>query len=602
VRRVSYRASKAPSQRAGSVPDSRGALSQGQLTPQAPEKADQEGGGHNEDGPPSKRRRLSGAAAGITDPNVQSEAPREEHTHFARARRSTSQVLAIVKEQATLGGDEEEDEAAEDDPVPSRAQPKRTAISVSQTSVNEDDAVPGKAATKRKKRKSIGQQSLRKKKRPSSTSIGNSFVEPANARESPASPDTAEQIMQRLGLAAEQTSQRRSPSVQQQSEEIPERKKRKKRKKSVLLPRRRRSSGQALPYGRRNATPTIAEESGLEQDEAGETHRETQEDEIMSMPESETVLSDDTPEAVVNSDTASRKRRKRASSQGLEAPELPSIERDDDDMDEYIDDESPEPPTPAPPKKRRKRSSNTSDRPEAHVERRFSRLGFPILTHRHTNISALPMIAEEGEVEGESEDEINTITSYFPDRAAPNAVDVFAQICRESISAVTERLHAASREQNGRAEARRKREALAAFSAELEGRLFDMSAAVENRLTLESRLRKSKRDKAELQARWIELRRQREEVALECDDVRRRHWENEHENTQKWEVSQLAEQVEVQRDRERPQEQSLEYLLRSVAPGTSNASDGGGLLENIKDFNGKLERLASMLEGREPAP
>lgn len=42
----------------------------------------------------------------------------------------------------------------------------------------------------------------------------------------------------------------------------------------------------------------------------------------------------------------------------------------------------------------------------------------------------------------------------------------------------------------------------------------------------------------------------------------------------------------------------LEMLLKSVAAEVSNASDEGGMLKQVKEFNAFLERAALALEGR----
>jgi hypothetical protein len=55
--------------------------------------------------------------------------------------------------------------------------------------------------------------------------------------------------------------------------------------------------------------------------------------------------------------------------------------------------------------------------------------------------------------------------------------------------------------------------------------------------------------------------------------------------------------MELDRSEEQTEE-SLEYLLRTVAVDVSNSQGGGGLLDQIKSFNAHLERMAGVLEGR----
>lgn len=216
-----------------------------------------------------------------------------------------------------------------------------------------------------------------------------------------------------------------------------------------------------------------------------------------------------------------------------------------------------------------------------------------------TNVDALPTIQEE-EVDSNAEDRENTTGSIpaFSDRAAPNAVEVLAQICREMVEAAIGRM-----ESNPSGEARavreRKRSALEAFGADLDDRLLNMSAAVEDRVNLEARVRKVKREKADLQARWIEVRKQRERIALKCDHVREEHWENEHTREERWMISEAARKAELALDGETPDEdESIEFMLRSVAEQVTNAHNGGGSLHRMQSMNKQLERMAGVLEGR----
>jgi hypothetical protein len=148
----------------------------------------------------------------------------------------------------------------------------------------------------------------------------------------------------------------------------------------------------------------------------------------------------------------------------------------------------------------------------------------------------------------------------------------------------------------GRAAMKNKRSALEAFGHDLDDELFEMSEAVENRIDLEARVRKSKREKAALQAEWIEIRKERERIALRCDAVRRNNWEHEADVRQKWQLSEAARRAELELDRAEPVEQErTEYLLRCVTDELSSASAHGGLLERIKSFNAHLETMARCL-------
>jgi hypothetical protein len=265
----------------------------------------------------------------------------------------------------------------------------------------------------------------------------------------------------------------------------------------------------------------------------------------------------------------------------------------------YIPEEvSPEPPAPAIRKKPRRNAktipSIESDNlvPHRYGSTSFEpRSGFPITTHRLVNTSALPTITEENEQSNSDHDldPFSTLTA----RAAPNAVDVLAQICRESVASALITTHSSASGSG----LKRKTDALESFGRELESRLFDMSAAVENRLTLEGRVRASKREKSAMQSRWVEVRRQREEVALKMDAVRREHWEGEGRGGQSWRVSEACFGIGVVIEREKGTElEGLEGLLGSVGRDVSGF-EGGGTLQRVREFNARMERMIHVLEG-----
>lgn len=273
----------------------------------------------------------------------------------------------------------------------------------------------------------------------------------------------------------------------------------------------------------------------------------------------------------------------------------PYREADENEDETYVpEDISPEPPTPAITKTRKNARvlpSIESDNTVPHRQRSTSsepKTGLPITTHRLTNTSALPTITEDNEAT--SSDELNPISST---RTAPNAVDVLAQICRETVSAALAKFRATATSSG----LKRKVEALESFGQEIESRLFDMSAAVENRLTLEARVRTSKREKSSMQARWVEVRSQREEVALRMDRVRREHWESEEVGAQGWKLSEGLFGVGVVMEREKGSEtDGLEGLISAVGQSVSGF-EGGGVLQRVKEFNARMERMVEVLGG-----
>lgn len=111
---------------------------------------------------------------------------------------------------------------------------------------------------------------------------------------------------------------------------------------------------------------------------------------------------------------------------------------------------------------------------------------------------------------------------------------------------------------------------------------------------MEARLRKIRREKAELQARWLEIRQQRDQLDVKKDAVRRRHWEGEVLSGRRFEVSEAAFEVERAAEEECEEDDNLEFMLRGVG-GNVSSVNGGGMLNMLKGFNAQLERLAGTL-------
>lgn len=243
---------------------------------------------------------------------------------------------------------------------------------------------------------------------------------------------------------------------------------------------------------------------------------------------------------------------------------------------------------------RQSSASNTN-----HTSTRI-RASFPIITQRLQGFDTLPTIEEHGESELESEEELARESELRAalDRPHPNAVDVLGQYCRETVQSAVDRLKEGPA--SNRSERKRKQAALEAVGQDLNDQFIDMSAAVENRIQLSRRARKAKKTKAELQSRWLEIRRQREDIALKCDEVRQQNWQREQEREQKWRISEAAHKLTLEVERTEgggAQQHDLEFLLRTLADDVSDVS-GQPLLEQIKSFNAQLERTASILEGR----
>lgn len=281
--------------------------------------------------------------------------------------------------------------------------------------------------------------------------------------------------------------------------------------------------------------------------------------------------------------------------------EVSPREMEEEGDETYIQDASPEPTTPAPRRKKSKpRAKPTNSRnTQARARSKSLRPTFPILTHRMTNISTLPTIHEDSGRQDQTVDDGQPTLDLPAERSQPNVVDVLAQICRETITNLLESIPQ-NVQRSERTAVKTRRSALEAFGNDLDEELFQMSEAVENRIDLEARVRKSKREKSSLQAEYIEIRKQRERIALKCDSVRRRHWECEQDAREKWNISEAARRIELDVDRpEEELDEGVEFLLRNVANDVSNLSDTGGILDKAKAFNTQLEAMALMLERRQ---
>lgn len=278
------------------------------------------------------------------------------------------------------------------------------------------------------------------------------------------------------------------------------------------------------------------------------------------------------------------------------------------------------------PRKQKKKASRTTRR-RSDPPKRDSNSDIPILTHRLTNFSALATIPEDhAPIDIDTDAGTDPLTDSFTTRPSPNAIDVLAQICRETVDTVLENIDsrpssttsalnstaATSNKAKAKATAthRLHRSTISTFGSTLSAHLFHLSQFLDQKQLLEKRLRKAKRDRAETQARWFAVRKQREEVALRSDEVRRRHMRAEREEEGLRALSEGAGRVEggavMSRGRLGDEKgdgkeaedvfEGLELRVRDVV-GKVGRGDDGGLLERVRAFNAVLEQVAGVLEG-----
>lgn len=123
--------------------------------------------------------------------------------------------------------------------------------------------------------------------------------------------------------------------------------------------------------------------------------------------------------------------------------------------------------------------------------------------------------------------------------------------------------------------------------------------------SLEKRVREEQKRKLFLRDEIIRVREQRQKLALRMDEIRIKH-ENAAKKAQDREtLNNAAHDIELAVDRgkslqneEENEMSGIEVLLKRMAGTVSTKGSSGGVLQQIKDFNGFLERAALALESR----
>ncbi|KAI5306694.1 hypothetical protein KEM56_007599 [Ascosphaera pollenicola] len=239
----------------------------------------------------------------------------------------------------------------------------------------------------------------------------------------------------------------------------------------------------------------------------------------------------------------------------------------------------------------------------------------PVTVNRFSNFLALD--PQETEDTGEQDDtstleQRRKVALQQTRRSGVNPVDVLNQICRETFDDALSTLQetfTSEPDKKARADIVRKIKALQAFNAELEHRLFDIREVLDANHTLAAQLRREKRDVAILRADLLDLRRQRNEIELEMDEIRQSFMAEQEQTNRQVTLTNAIHELELALERSKEPEPDhdhepedpaagLEFLLRSVADNVSSATPDsqGGLLRQIKAFNDQLEQVHSALE------
>ncbi|KAJ5601999.1 hypothetical protein N7510_011533 [Penicillium lagena] len=236
----------------------------------------------------------------------------------------------------------------------------------------------------------------------------------------------------------------------------------------------------------------------------------------------------------------------------------------------------------------------------------------PITVHRLANASAWGGTDSPVDEEEESADELSTLQkTKLPNRGGVNPADVLSQICRETLEKTLETLKtgiASETNATRRAEWTRKRKAVEAFGAELDGRLLDLSEMLDSNFVLGVQLKKSKREMLDLRSHLYHVRKEREDIALQMDAVRAKHMEEENAKSTRTAINNSLHTLELALDRTQqrtttttstnPSSVDVEFMLRAVADDVSCLAPGaqGGLLTQLRTFNAQLEATARRLE------
>lgn len=258
------------------------------------------------------------------------------------------------------------------------------------------------------------------------------------------------------------------------------------------------------------AEPPEVEESTLDQTEADD-HVEAEEAQEVDDTEAARHLG--------------RKRQRR--SKAVTSPELAS--------DEATEEPSPKRPRTVPPPKSKKRSPAKQRQPRA--PRAKSSKQKPARGKKSGDATEQPISVKIqrftkpkrlDEDDPEADDILNTEIP-FANRAGVNAVDVLGQMCEELISTSLQKLQDTfdnAQDAATKKELRIKIRALEAFQEELRTRFLEHTIALDALHALKKRVREAQKNKLQLRERIIQIRAEREQVALRMDAVRMKHEED----------------------------------------------------------------------------
>lgn len=247
-------------------------------------------------------------------------------------------------------------------------------------------------------------------------------------------------------------------------------------------------------------------------------------------------------------------------------------------------------------------SKKTAKKPGKQVHARGGPV--PVTIHRLT----LPPLYDEKETD------VDILNAEMPHmkRSGVSAIDVLSSICKEIVGiqlGSLEQMGNSCEDSASRREYKTKWNAVEAFGKELQLRLLTQAINLDNAYSLERRVRDALKKKNALREEVLQVRKEREQVALRMDEIRMKH-EREKINAQNRDsLNAAVHDIEMAIEMGKSNQTSanidhstdlvgMELLIKRVAGEVSVQGHSGGILKEIKEFNAFLERAALALEAK----
>ncbi|KAK8253216.1 hypothetical protein HDK77DRAFT_437766 [Phyllosticta capitalensis] len=262
---------------------------------------------------------------------------------------------------------------------------------------------------------------------------------------------------------------------------------------------------------------------------------------------------------------------------------------------------------PAKPKPQKARSIKTKAKRKRTSEGETGEIRtIPITVYRLSK--APPSVEEDGE------DDLANPRLQAPIGRVPgvNAVDVLAEFMSEKMEDISTKLRdgiADEADKAQRSKLKRRTNTIEEFARELDSQLLQLREATYAGESLKARLKSTRKRREALTQEFLDIRKERDDIALRMDAVRQQHEEAETKRQSEEDLNAAIFDIElaVQRGKQKAEredrqdeapEMPLHWLLDDVAASVSTSGSGGGLLQKVKGFNVFLEQVAGVLEGR----